>query len=438
MRRIFFLPVMLWLMAYVTQAQTLLSAEDCRKMALEYSDDIKIAAYQHDKAVVDQKAVQTSFFPKISGSATYAYVFKDIDMGMNFDLSSMGVSATIPISMEMSLKGAYMAGISLQQPVFVGGKIISGNRMAKKGVEITEQNKRLTRMNTIVEVEKAYWMYVSIVEKVKLLSSYALLLDSLYQNVSNFYEQSMTTINDIQKVRTKRSNMQYEYQRAKSGLDLARMSLCHLIGIDMSTSIVAIDTAIVIQRYGMDSVVNMGDRPEYQMLLKQVELKELEIKNTRAGFLPTVGFSAGYTYIGGMKFAGNELDMRLPMIAANVSIPLFHFGEGAKKIKSARLAHDISVVELNKNKALMDIEIQQAYSAYQNTFLLIDAASESLEEARENLKLAQDNYEMRMGTVFDVLEAQVLWQEAYSNDIEARTNCKIAEIEYLKVIARLE
>jgi outer membrane protein TolC len=305
-------------------------------------------------------------------------------------------------------------------------------------VEITEQNKRLTRMSTIVEVEKAYWMYVSIVEKVKLLSNYTSLLDSLYQNVSNFYEQSMTTANDIQKVRTKRSNMLYEYQRAKSGLDLARMSLCHLIGIDMSTSIVAIDTAIIIQRYSVDSVVDMSSRPEYQMLLKQVELKELGVKNTRADFLPTVGFSAGYTYIGGMKFAGRELDMGLPMIAANVSIPLFHFGEGAKKIKSARLAHDISMVELNKNKALMDIEIQQAYSTYQNTFLLIDAASESLEEARENLKLAQDNYEMRMGTVFDVLEAQAQWQEAYSNDIEARTNYKIAEIEYLKVIAQLE
>lgn len=141
-------------------------------MALENSDDIKISSRKVGKAVSDRQAAKTAYFPKISGSATYAYIFENIDMGM--------------VGMEMSMKGMYMAGITLQQPVYAGGKIVNANKMAKTGVAISEENKRLTRINTLVEVEQTYWMYVSVAEKVKLLTQYTQLLDSLHQQVSSF------------------------------------------------------------------------------------------------------------------------------------------------------------------------------------------------------------------------------------------------------------
>lgn len=90
------------------------------------------------------------------------------------------------VGMEMSMKGMYMAGITLQQPVYAGGKIVNANKMAKTGVAISEENKRLTRINTLVEVEQTYWMYVSVAEKVKLLTQYTQLLDSLHQQVNSF------------------------------------------------------------------------------------------------------------------------------------------------------------------------------------------------------------------------------------------------------------
>ena len=110
--------IFLWLGINAVQAQTRLSIEDCRRMALENSDDIKISSRKVGKAVSDRQAAKTAYFPKISGSATYAYIFENIDMGM--------------VGMEMSMKGMYMAGITLQQPVYAGGKIVNANKMAKQ------------------------------------------------------------------------------------------------------------------------------------------------------------------------------------------------------------------------------------------------------------------------------------------------------------------
>lgn len=86
----------------------------------------------------------------------------------------------------------------------------------------------------------------------------------------------------------------------------------------------------------------------------------------------------------------------------------------------------------------MDIEAQQSKSAYESALLLIRTAEHGLEESEHNLSQTQSNYEMGMATILDVMEAQTQWQEAYSNNIEARTNYKIREIEYLRAIGQLE
>ncbi len=419
-------------------AQVELSAEKCREMALENSYDIQIAAARFQKVSADQKAVAANFYPNISAMGTYAYIFNDIDMSMDFDMSAMGIPQSIPISMALSMKGMYMAGITLMQPIYAGGKITTGNKMAKKGVEMADENRTLTRMNVIVDAEKAYWMYVSVQEKVKLLESYVVLLDSLYSQVEDFSQLQMALQSDVQKVRAKQSNVKYELQRAKNGLELSRMALCHTIGVDLDTPIVVADETIVLPENLPYASTGITNRPEYKIMQKQLDIDKLNIRNTRADFLPQVGLSAGYAYIGGIKFAGNPMDMSLPMVMASLSVPIFHAGEGAKKVKSAKYAYSISELEMKKNTELMNIEVQQALQDFRNSFLLIESAGEAMTEADAAVKTAGDNYELRMGTILDVLEAQTQWQEAHSNLIEARTNCKIKETEYLKTIGMLD
>jgi len=417
MNRIIIPVLIIWMAVCTSQAQIRMSVQDCREMALANSHDIRISTLEYNKAVKDWQTARTAFLPELSGSATYAYLFKDMEMGMG---------------MNISMKGMYMAGITIQQPIYAGGRIVNGNKMAKTGVAISEQNARLARINTLVEVEQAYWMYVSVNEKVRLLQQYTALLDTLLLHVNNLYEVQMATTQDIQQVRTRQSNIRYELQRAESGLELTRMSLCHLTGLDLHTPIIASDTVITVKKPNDPYSPAIDNRPELQMLQMQVRLKELEIKNTRAGFLPAIGLSAGYQHMGGMKFAGSSVKMNMPLVMASISIPIFHFGEGTKKIRSARIAHEISLAELNKNRSLMDIEAQQAHSAYQSAYLLIGTAEEGLIQAVENLRLVQNRYEMRMATIVDVMEAQTQWQEAYSNDIEARTNYRVKEVEYWK------
>ena len=47
-------------------------------------------------------------------------------------------------------------------------------------------------------------------------------------------------------------------------------------------------------------------------------------------------------------------------------------------------------------------------------------------------------YDTQMATMTDLLDAQSQWQQAQSNLIEAQTQYKIYQTEYLKAVGRLE
>jgi len=443
------LSIIFLLSGFTLEAQELhLSLQQCREMALTSNEDVKISQYQNEKAKIEKKIAQTAYFPKFSGSATYGWMGPDMEIGlpnMSITLPIMGgmdidISQMLPEKIEMDVKtDLYMLGITVQQPVFAGGKIITGNKMAKKAIELTEENVNMLRMSVVAEAEKAYWLHYSLSDKIKLLEQYEVLLDTLYESISAMISVKMATEADLLKVVSRKSNIQYQMQRAKNGMELSRMQLCRIIGEDLNTEIILTDTIVTAVNPITDNSYNLTVRPEYRMMQKQLELKELNIRNVRGDFLPTLGIMAGYSYMGKIDLDGITLKMKKPspVIMASLSVPIFHFSEGAKKIKSAKIARDMQQEELIKNSKLLTIEMHYTERNLQDAFLLIHISDIALEQAQANLRRTLSSYEVGMSTLLDVLDAQAQWQEAYSNTIDARVQYKISEVEYLRVTGKL-
>lgn len=416
-------------------------------MALQNNEEMKIASLQNQQAQAEKKTALSAYFPNISASASYAYVGGDIkmimpkDMSMIVDIMGMDVDLLqfIPKEMKMDMGfWPYLFGATLQQPIFAGGKIITANKMAKKGIELTQDHLEMTRMTVIADAQKAYWTYYLVKDKIKLLEHYVALLDTIYEHTSGFIEADMAPQTELLKITSRKSTIQYEKQKAQNGLELARMMLCSMIGVDLNTEIILTDGITEEEVLFPQQTYSLSQRPEYRMLQKQVELKELNIKMTRADYLPTLGIMGGYTYSGGIKIEDIEMRVNMPVVMASLSIPIFRFGEGINKIKSAKIEREISRQELEKNSRLLEIEYQQASRGLQDALLLISSAEIALEQATTNLNVIRSYYEVKMTSLLDVLDAQTQWQEASSNLIDAQISYKIKEIEYLRVIGKLE
>lgn len=126
------------------------------------------------------------------------------------------------------------------------------------------------------------------------------------------------------------------------------------------------------------------------------------------------------------------------MGAVSLSVPIFHWGEGIKKVKKAKIELENAKLELDQNKKLMNLQAKQAYSNYVDGFFLIESAEKAFEESEINLKMMKEQYEAGLMTLTDLLEAQSQWQASYSNLLEAKTQMKINEIDYLRSIGQLK
>ncbi len=447
-------------------AQERLSLDDCRQMALEHSERITIARLQLEKARVEEAAMRTNYFPSLSASAAGLYLHNSIDM--EFTLPTLVPDPatgelvpnvmTHPISgdvitgpdghpvfnmyawlpLEVSLQGAYLAGLSIEQPLYTGGKIAAGHAMTRIAADMAGDNLMLQRTQTLFETDQAYWIYVSVQEKVKLANAYASLLKELEQQVQHAWETGYVTRNEWLKVAVRHNEARLGLQKAESGLELSRMALCRLIGLPFDTDIETSDEQLFSKSQTWMLQADVTNRPEYRLMQRQVDLAREQIKLVRADFLPTAGVSAGYTYVGGVDLGMSTYEEGNFSVIASVSIPIFHWGEGRRKVQAARHSQAISQARLEENTGLLSLEIEQVRLHLADAVKRVEMAEQSMEQAEENLRVNQDRFEVDMGVLTDLLEAQAHWQQAHSHLIEALADLRIKESAWLKATGKLE
>lgn len=411
-----------------------LSMEQCRDMALTASEELKQADNSLRQAELDDKIAATARLPKIEGSATGAYVLPDIEM----------------TGMEFAMRGTYMAGLTLTQPIYTGGKISAGRQMARLGRQIADQQLRMTRMDVLVDADNAYWSYIAVRRKVRMLESYSTQMDTIYKQTSSAVAAGMAIENDLLRIEAKRTEIEYQLQRARNGADLCRMALCNVIGAPLDTAIEPTDTTFNIESPTAMSL-DIARRPEVGLLEKQIDVNMQRIRDARSEMLPTVGLSAGYSYYGNIKLNGfadmgngttvpytQEFRDGIGIAMLAVKIPIFHWGESRKKLHKARYELDNSQLELQRNMRLMSIEAQQAVQNVEDGYRMIHTAESGLRQAEENLRVMRNRYAAAMSPLTDLLDAQSQWQQAQSNLIEAQTQYMIYRTDYLRATGQLE
>ena len=327
--------------------------------------------------------------------------------------------------------------MSIEQPVYMGGKVHSAYRMARIGDELAALNVCLTEEEVIVETDRAYWTYVQTLELRKSAGAYKAVVEEFLRTVSNAVEAGMKSRNDLMKVQVQLNRAELQLQRADNGVRLSRMNLCQMVGLPLDSDIVPSES------FGDETApaaagTDITARPEYTMLCKQVELKRQEQRFIQSDFLPSVGVRGGYYYTYGMKINGQPLFDNggfSAMIA--VSIPLFHWGEGMNKVRAAKAETAMAELQRDEMAEKMELEAQQALNAVNEYILEVRLTESALSQAEENMQTSGNFYEAGMEPISDYLEAQAIWQNASAEYIAARAKLAISRSEYMKAAGLL-
>ena len=412
-----------------------LNVENCREMALAGSEDIKKGTTSLTQSGLDRKIAISAFLPAVEATGTGLYMAPDMEMS----------------GMEMIMKGTYMAGVMLTQPIYAGGKILTGKKMAEAGESAAEEQLRAAKASVIYDADNAYWTYVAVLQKQEMMNVLAAQLDTLFSQIGVASSAGMATGADLLTVKAKRSEVEYQVRKVANGVALCKMALCRVVGVPFDTEIAVEDVAAPEEFTRIETGnVSVADRPEMKLLETGLEVSRLKVRMTRGDYLPTLALVGGYCAFGNMKMktmvdsgGGNYVpytqkigqDMGVAMVSLN--IPIFKWGQGYNKVRKAKLDVDNAALDLQKNSRLLELQANQAAFNLSDSYNLIAAAKDGKAQADENLRVTENRYHASMCPLSDYLDAQFQWQQARSNLIEAFTQSRIAETDYLMATGAL-
>ena len=415
----------------ISASTQVLSLDSCISMALKANRQIEGARLQTRQRDYAAAAMKTNFLPNLKASARDIYSSAD------------GAFTLFPgAALDYKIGNIVQAGVTVEQPIYMGGKITAGYKMSQLARDVARQNERLTESQVIVDTEEAYALLVRATELRAVAAKYDSLLLRLKRDVEAARAHGMASHNDVLKVNVKKNEAELQLRQAENAQRLARMNLCRQIALPLDTEIDADVQGISPTESGIEQNTAVIDfqsaRPEAIMLGQRVQLAEQKVRAERADFLPQVGVVAGYSYLNGLKLNDKRLiDTGNFLALLNVSIPLYHFGEGRNKVRAARMEAEHARVEQQDKLEQMRLEVTREANNVDEASLELEVTTRNVEQAAENLRMSQKSYAAGMESLSDLLEAQTLYQKALASQVEARCQFALSVTRYRKAAGQL-
>lgn len=327
----------------------------------------------------------------------------------------------------------YAAAVTLQQPVFVGGKIVYSNQMAQLARELESARYDQAYADVIVDVDEAYWQIVSIAAKKKLADAYADLLHTLEADVQKSVTAGVMTESDALQIRVKVNEAEMLRTKADNGLTLSKMLLCKRIGLPLDSPVTLADEQIDLipqpvtgGTKSLDRVFE--DRPETRSLELASRIYDRKAKIARSDMMPKVVLTAGYLISNPNLYNGFSNSWNGGSFSAGVlvSVPIFHGMESANKYRKARAEVSLYESKLQDARELITLQVSQQRKLLGESRAQLETASSHLAAAEENLRAATVGFEAGVITMDTALAAQTAWLQAHSECIDAGTQLQLA------------
>ncbi|MDN4753458.1 TolC family protein [Porphyromonadaceae bacterium W3.11] len=470
-------------------AQQILTLEECRKLALEQNKQVRMADDDVAMAQLKKKEMETKYLPRISFNGGYLRTQKNFSLFEkdqflpivpyntidpktgNFNPQALADPATAmntlvinpktgqpmldssgnPIfknyamlpadKLNLGEQNKFYAGFSLQQPIFMGLKIVEGNKMASVAANIAQEKVLLTKAEVLVQTDQAYWRAVSLQEKVKLAKSYEGLLDQLVTDLSNMYAEGIITNNDVLKAQVKQNEAKLKVLKAENGLALSKMALAQIIGM-VDEEIELYDSRIDQQEFAPSALASAelvaDNRLELSMLKEKLLIMESKENIERSKFMPNIFLTAGYGWMNPNPY--NSLKKEFGgdwHVGVVVSIPLVTWGERSHSLHSAQIEKTKTQRELDQAREMIQLQVRQNQYKYTESIKKVELTKLSKSQAEENMRVTKEQLREGRVRLTDLLEAQVQWESAASEYIDALIEHKVTLSELEKATGEI-
>jgi outer membrane protein len=394
-----------------------ITIDDAVASALRNNQDYLIAKSQLEKAEAEIQKATAGALPTLSFGSSYTRDLKIPTMVFAGESFQFGTDNQLNI------------GLTLTQPIWLGGKVFTAMKIAKIYKSYTEDMVREAEGQIVYGVRRAFLAAILTQDVVKVYEDALATAELNLDIVNKMYSQGVVSEYEFLRAQVEVANLKPQLTQTQNGAVIALESLKNLIGVKLSEPLdlqYQFDSTVVGSQLDLEYLQKLAraNRASLQQQehLAEITRRAISIAKSGRSFNLILQSQYGYT------LQGNDEAFQLfkrtdwtPSWTATLSLsmPIFDGFTTTAEIRKAKTDYLDASLSLEQLKQQIELDVRQAYYTYQESGERLKAQLKTIEQAEEGLKIARLRYQNGVGTQLEILSAESALTQARTNYVQA-------------------
>jgi len=430
-----------------------LTLDDAITVALERGHELGMAEAAEEAARARVGQSRSAFLPAVSASASYTKLDEIPYMdGSQFGDMFAPLMAPFEYLVEQgyldpsTLEGLagdtganriyigdddiYSVGVTVTQPIFTGGALLSARGAAAHGLRAAEYNTARTEHETRYNVTRAYVMLVQTNAALDVTDDAVAQMQGHINDLEAMYQEGMLLERDIMQARVEMSAIELDRNTARHGVRLAGATLAFRMGLEPGTQVEAIDTldrSLTASGELSELLMTaMDERPDLLAMMESVGAADNLVGLARSEFFPRIVAMGSFNWDRpDREYQPDFYDHWSVTIAAQMNV--FDWGGRWNRVREANSMRLQAERGLELMESAVCLEVEQSWQSYDEALEAIDIAERGIEHARESFRVTRESFQSGVASNSDVLDASTALRTAEMNGVAALARLRLAE-----------
>ena len=426
------LSVIIIFSGFISAQEKTLTLDESIQIGLENSNMLHSSKMKVNYANARLSEINTGRLPSLKFTGAYTRLSPITPFILATPFGTFNISP--------SILDNYNLKLTLQQPLFTGFRLSSSSNIAEYNYKAAEEGFNKDKQDLIYNIKNAYWNLFKAKKVKEVTDQNVEQVKAHLTNIKNFYEQGLSTKNDLLKVQVQLSESELRQIDAKNAVKLARISLFNVIGLPLNTGSEIPDSVdIKTGRVNdLDSYIEkaLDNRPELKAMKYNIKAGEAGVTLAESNWYPQIYLAGNYYYSKPNQriFPAENKFNDTWDVGVSVQVDLWNWGSTVDKTDQAeaqleevkdsyKIVKDNIVLEVNSNF----LNLEQSKDK-------IAVAEESVSQAKENYRVTDETFKKGLALNSDLLDSEVALLQANTNYIQALVDYELAKARLEKSI----
>jgi outer membrane protein TolC len=332
---------------------------------------------------------------------------------------------------------------NLTMTLYNFGKREANVQSARENLDAGQQDYETTRQDIVLAIKAAYYLYLGTQALVNVRKDTVRSRELLVRQARGFFEVGTRAKIDVARAEANLYTAQADLIATENAVKVAWVTLRNAMGSPrLPEQPVAEDSPEVEFSMNLAGARNVAFE-------KRTELKSFEalrrsadqsIANARRGHLPDLNFDAAY----GRRHVSDQVVNKVNLntfplqptwtVGLSFNIPIFDGFRTTNRVEETLHNYYRVRADEEDRRQLIALEVEQSYLRVVETQERIKATEAAARASKENLDLAQGRYQVGVGSIIEVTDAETLYTDAQTTYVRTVYEYKIADAQLARAM----